>query len=185
MKYFSTMIAAVLLAAVAALGVHAFDPAPAEAADDYAASKCGGGKISLNADEFRSWQLHNDTRKSRGLSRLCVHPALQKAARAHSQDMLDRDYFDHYTKGTGRDPGQRIKSAGYDWRTYGENIGFNQTTPEAMHDAWMHSSGHRHNILNGRFREVGIGAVTGDYNGSRGDYNGSRVTMYTVDFGAR
>ena len=44
---------------------------------------------------------------------------------------------------------------------------------------WMDSSGHRANILDGRFREVGIGTYTGTYKGKKG------YTMYTVDFGRR
>ena len=43
--------------------------------------------------------LHNRKRASRGLPRLCIHPKLQKAARAHPADMIRRDYFSHYTKG--------------------------------------------------------------------------------------
>ena len=43
----------------------------------------------------------------------------------------------------------------------------------------MNSSGHRTNILDGRFREVGIGTATGTFEGKRG------YTMYTVDFGTR
>ncbi len=177
MKYLSAIFAALVLAGVAAFGASVWDPDTAEAASGGKARKCGGGSISLNADELRSFQLHNQSRKQRGVRQLCVHPALQKAARAHSQDMIQRGYFSHNTKGSGRNPGQRLKAAGYKWRTYGENIGFD-STPDAMHKAWMKSSGHRTNILNGSFKEIGIGAVTGNY-------DGRQTTMYTVDFGSR
>lgn len=177
MKYVSAIFAALVLAGVTALGASVWDPDPVEAASGGNARKCGGGTISLNANELRSFQLHNQSRKQNGVRQLCVHPSLQKAARAHSKDMIQRGYFSHDTKGSGRDPGQRLKAAGYDWRTYGENIGYD-SSPDRMHNAWMNSSGHRKNILNGSFKEVGIGAVTGNY-------NGGRTTMYTADFGSR
>jgi uncharacterized protein YkwD len=91
--------------------------------------------------------------------------------------MIERNYFSHDTKGGNEDACERIRRYGYSWRECGENIGYN-STPERMFDAWMSSSGHRANILNGRFREVGIGAYTGDY-------GGYQTTMYTVDFGVR
>ncbi len=53
--------------------------------------------------------LHNRKRASRGLPRLCVHPKLQKAARAHSVDMIRRDYFSHNTKGRNEGPCQRLR----------------------------------------------------------------------------
>lgn len=170
MKRLSTIMAAVVLAGIAAFGISAWDPEPAEAAGKYA-RKCGGGKILLNASEFRSFQLHNNVRKQRNMVQLCVHPRLQQAARAHSRDMLRRNYFRHGKTGA------RLRNFGYRWRTYGENIGYNRT-PAAMHRAWMKSAGHRKNILNRGFREIGVGAVAGNF-------RGNRTTMYTADFGRR
>lgn len=170
MKRLSMVVAAVVLAGVVALGVSAWDPDPAEAAGKQV-RKCGGGKIALNANEFRSFQLHNRVRIQRNMSRLCVHPNLQRAARAHSRDMLRRDYFAHGNTGA------RLKRFGYNWRTHGENIGYNRS-PLAMHRAWMNSPGHRKNMLNRNFREIGIGAVNGNF-------RGSQTTMYTAAFGRR
>lgn len=171
MKYLSTVVAGVMMAVVAAFGLSALASQPVEAASGGYARACGGGKIFLNANELRSLQLHNNTRKQRGVPVLCVHPKLQKAARAHSRDMLQRQYFAHGNTGA------RLKRHGYNWRTYGENIGYN-SSPAAMHKAWMNSSGHRSNILNRNFREIGIGAINGTY-------RGYRTTMYTADFGRR
>lgn len=171
MKYLSTIVAAVIVAGIAALGVSAFDPESAEAAGSYA-PKCGGGKILLNANEFRSFQLHNQTRQQNNLAAFCVHSNLQQAARSHSRDMLERGYFAH------GDTGARLKSFGYAWRAYGENIGYNNTSPDAMHRSWMNSAGHRGNIVNPNFREIGVGAISGNFRGSQG-------VMYTVDFGRR
>jgi hypothetical protein len=72
---------------------------PAEAAGGGYASRCGGGKIFLYATEERLLTLHNNARENHGLKPFCVHPALQRAARAHSKDMIQHDYFSHYTRG--------------------------------------------------------------------------------------
>lgn len=177
LRYVTTILASVFVVTAIALAVSAVGPPAVEAASGGYVAKCGGGKILLNAKEKRSFVLHNKVRNDRNLRPFCVHPALQKAARAHSRDMIRRDYFSHYTKGSGEDPGTRLKRSGYRWRTYGENIGYN-STPDAMFKAWMRSDGHRKNIVNGAFREIGIGTYTGNY-------RGFRTTMYTADFGTR
>jgi len=151
-----------------------------------AAPKCGGGKISLDAKEKAAFSLHNRIRKERNLTPLCVHPALQKAARAHSEDMIRRDYFSHDDKG-GRTFDARLKffgyaPKGYDYYTVGENIAYGSGPygePDSIMNAWMKSEGHRHNILKEEFREIGVGAYTGTYKKTDG------VTMYTADFGVR
>ena len=163
---------AILLAATGLILVDS----PAEAAGGDYASRCGGGEIFLYATEMQMLTLHNDARKTHGLKPLCVHPALQKAARAHSKDMIQHHYFSHYSKGSNEAPCTRIRHFGYAWSSCGENIGHN-ATPEDLFRSWMRSSIHRRNILDGGFREIGIGAYTGDY-------NDSETTMYTVDFGA-
>jgi uncharacterized protein YkwD len=174
----AVVFSALLSGLVVAMVVLAVENPPvAQAASGGYVKKCGGGEIFLNPSEKRTFVLHNRTRRDRALRAFCVHPALQKAARAHSKDMIDRDYFSHDTKGKNESACERIRRFGYRWRECGENIGYN-STPEAMFDAWMKSSGHRANILSGNFREVGIGTNTGDY-------RGLKTTMYTVDFGAR
>jgi hypothetical protein len=69
-------MAAIILAGIAALGGSVLAPDPAEAASGGYARKCGGGAIFLNANEIRSFKLHNDERKQRNISQLCVHPRL-------------------------------------------------------------------------------------------------------------
>ena len=135
----------------------------------------------MNADQKSTFALHNSERRDRDLKPLCVHPALQKAARSHSEDMIRGDYFSHDTKGRDESSCERVRRFGYRWRACvracGENIRYN-STPNKMSSAWMRSSGHRRNILNGKFREVGISDRIRNY-------NGSKTTMYTADFGAR
>lgn len=168
------LLAGVWLAIGTVVGVSALDPGKAQAANTVNVKTCGDGKIALKAAEKRMLELHNQKRKSQGLGRLCVHPALQRAARDHSQDMIRRDYFGH------GNVGKRLKRHGYNWSRYGENIAPDQGSPSpgATFDTWMESQAHRSNILDGKFKEVGIGIATGSH-------NGERKTMWTADFGNR
>ncbi len=176
----------VLLATVAAIGFIVADQESATAAGGKV-NRCGGGKIFLDAKEKKTFALHNEVRRKHNLPTFCVHPALEKAARSHSEDMIRRDYFSHNTKGRGETADERIKRFGYtpqgnDFYMVGENIALGSGTygePESRMRAWMKSPDHRHNILNGKFREIGIGVSTGNYKGTDG------VSMYTVDFGTR
>ena len=162
----------------------------AEAADNYSAPKCGGGSVLLSADEKGVFSLQNEARRKRGLKALCIHPDLQKAARFHSQEEIDNDYMDHDSFDGVRfyeTSRQRLQRFGYTpqgFSTYyiGENIYYGSEGLGEPQDAvtwWMNSPGHRANILNKNFRQVGIGAVSGEYKGSSG------YTAYTVDFGMR
>jgi uncharacterized protein YkwD len=176
MRHIIVVIAAVVVATVGAtVSVSAAEPAEkAETAS--AVRACDGGTIQLKAEEERILNLHNQVRENRRMSRLCVHPALTKAARSQSADMLRKDRLRH------GNVGRRLKKVGYNWLTYGENIALgsgSKGSPESIFKSWMKSRGHRSNILNRRFREVGIGIATGTYKGHK------NVRMYTVDFGTR
>lgn len=177
MRHLAVVLASMVVAFLAAVVVTAGNPQSADAATRV--NSCTGGKIELKDDEKRIFDLQNRERADRGLRKLCVHPKLQKIARSHSKDMVERDYFSHNTKGSGRTPEQRAKRAGYDYRYFGENIGYGDT-PGGVFDMWMKSDDHRKNILNRRFREVGVGADTGHFKPA-----GRTTTVYTVDFGKR
>lgn len=139
------------------------------------------GQIRLNAREKETFLLHNEERQQRNSKPFCVHPKLQRAARAHSEDMIRRDYFSHNTEGGGTFS-QRLKRFGYKGSPTAENIAWGagpHGEPKSRMNAWMDSTGHRSNILDNRFREIGIGIRTGTYEGYEG------AIMYTVDFGIR
>ena len=138
------------------------------------APRRGGGKLFLDAEELRTFALHKDARRDRNLRPFCVHPALLWAARLHTRDMIQRNYFSHITKGTRDDPCDRIRRQGYRYRYCAENIG-SYPTPDSMFKAWMNSPGHRANILNSKYREIGIGL----------DNRPSGNLVFTVDFGTR
>jgi uncharacterized protein YkwD len=162
LRYVTVVFAAAVLATAVALSVSALEPKEAEAAS--AVRSCGGKKVKLNADEERTLHLHNQARKNHGLRPLCVHPKLTKAARAHSAEMIRKDSFGH------GNIGRRLKRFDYNWRIYGENIAGGSGRygrPSNVFKRWMHSSGHRSNILKRGFREVGIGTATGTFKGIR------------------
>lgn len=181
MKQAYILIASFFVALAAVVVLQGMDAPPASAAEGGLVEQCGGGQISLQAKEHETFLKHNKIRRDRGLPTFCVDPKLTEAAEAHSQDMIDRDYFSHDTKGGG-DFAKRIKSYGYNYRTVGENIALGSGTsgsPTSIMKAWMKSPGHKKNILNKSFREIGIGVVVGEYKGT------SNVSMYTVDFGTK
>ena len=183
------VIAVAIFAVVVAVGFSAVNAPPAETALS-TVKTCSDGTIELNSSEKQTLLLHNRARADRGLPRLCVDPKLTKAARAHSQEILDRDYFFHDSH-NGETSGERLErfgytSRGYSYYTVGENIAWGNGpsgSPGSIFESWMNSSGHKANILNKDFRQIGIGARMGafDYNGDT--YEGT--TMYTVDFGTR
>jgi len=186
MKRAAIVVISFLVASIFAVGVSVTDPVVAHGAGGGYVEKCGGGEIFLNEKEEKTFVLHNEIRAKHELPTFCVHPLLQEAARAHSKDMIQRDYFSHNTRGRGGFD-KRLKRFGYDADGYahyrvGENIAYGSGSydePANRMRAWMKSDGHRHNILNGEFREIGVGTYSGDYRG----FNG--VTMYTADFGVR
>ncbi|MCZ4611269.1 CAP domain-containing protein, partial [Streptomyces sp. Lzd4kr] len=117
--------------------------------------------------------LVNKERANAGCGPLEEDSLLNKSAQGHSDDMAARDFFDH-TNPDGADPGQRITAAGYRWSTYGENIAMGQQTPAAVMESWMNSPGHRANILNCSFKDIGVGI-----------HNGPGGPWWTQNFGAK
>ncbi|GAB3848144.1 hypothetical protein GCM10029963_30670 [Micromonospora andamanensis] len=102
--------------------------------------------------------LVNAERAKAGCDALSIDDKLMTAAQRHSQDQADHRNMSH-TGSDGSDPGERIDRVNYSWRTYGENVAWNQRTPAAVMDAWMNSDGHRANILNCSFTEIGVGVA--------------------------
>ncbi|MET8948421.1 CAP domain-containing protein [Streptomyces sp. NPDC004542] len=108
-------------------------------------------------------QLVNAERAKAGCSALTPNATLAKAAQAHSADMAAHRNMSH-TGSDGSSPGDRITAAGYAWGAYGENVAYGYTTPEQVMAGWMSSPGHRANILNCSYKEIGVGlAQPGSY----------------------
>jgi hypothetical protein len=116
----------------------------------------------INTSELVS--LTNSERVSRGLNALTVDSRLVAAAKAKGEDMIAKDYWAHYGP-NGESPWQFILGAGYNYVYAGENLAKDFSSAAPIHSAWMASPSHRDNILNINFENIGIAAVTGEFQG--------------------
>ena len=113
--------------------------------------------------EYEVIRLVNEIRVKNGLNALEADWELSRVARYKSQDMKDNNYFSHTSPVYGS-PFEMIKNFGLSYKSAGENIAKGQTTPQAVVNAWMNSSGHRANILNKSYTKIGVGYVkSGNY----------------------
>jgi uncharacterized protein YkwD len=122
--------------------------------------------------------LLNGIRTQHGLSRFAASTALHDAARAHSDDMIHRDYFDHDSPDQAWDVrvGHYVESS-----LLGEDIAWgtgDYGTPAGIVSQWMHSAPHRHIILMAGLHRIGLGISTGTFDGTPG------AVMATADFSA-
>ncbi|MGL5642488.1 MAG: CAP domain-containing protein [Paraclostridium sp.] len=121
-------------------------------------------KPSTPSGNFASFQqevlnLVNVERTNRGLQPLKFNSELSKVATLKSQDMIDKNYFDH-TSPTYGSPFDMMKQFGISYNAAGENIAMGQETPKEVMNSWMNSPGHRKNILNPDFTELGVGIAS-------------------------
>lgn len=164
-------------------------PAPAtDEANQVAGSESSGCTATLIPVQNAAFEQElvervNAERARAGLSPLKFNEDLAYASRYHANDMLADDYFNHdsYDRVNGSlvmvcGVWDRVKNFYPFDAAAGENIAAGQTTPEQVMAAWMASEGHRANILNPNFRELGVGYYHGD--GGYRDY-------WVQDFGAR
>ena len=162
--------------------------APAEAATGKRASSCSDTRVIPAAGNVAEVEratlcLLNAERGKRELRPLASNQRLARAADRHTDDMVRRGYFAHDSR-NGDSFSDRIRDTGYlskvsSW-VVGENIAWGSgglATADAIVKAWMDSPGHRANILNNRFREIGIGLTLGSPRGGTG-------ATYATEFGA-
>lgn len=103
--------------------------------------------------------LCNQERAAVGAPPLTMDVEAERAAKAHSNDMVQRGYFDHVSA-EGWTPGDRLRATGAgNYVGSGENIAAGQQSPAEVMQAWMTSPGHRANILNPDFTHLGVGVV--------------------------
>ncbi|MEU4814847.1 MULTISPECIES: CAP domain-containing protein [Micromonospora] len=126
----------------------------------------GGGSTStkatattgLSAELQKVVTIVNQERAKAGCKALTVNAKLNLAAQRHSQDQADHKKMDH-TGSDGSQPWDRVKAAGYSYRMVGENVAWNYQTPAAVMEGWMNSEGHRKNILNCSYTQIGVGVA--------------------------
>lgn len=114
--------------------------------------------FATTTSEYRVLTLINIEREERGLERLTMDEKLSAAAYEHASDMSDHNYLAH-TSPNGSTMGSRLRDAGARFTTAGENIARGYKTALSVVSGWMNSRGHRANILNRRYRKVGIARV--------------------------
>ena len=118
-----------------------------------------GTTVGLTADEQRMLNLVNSERAKMGLSALRANLKVTEVARLKAGEMIAKNYFSH-TSPTYGSPFDMMKQFGVSYRYAGENLAGAPGT-DIAHTNLMNSPGHRANILNGNYREVGIGIING------------------------
>lgn len=111
---------------------------------------------SVKALEDEVIRLVNAERAKKGLGMLKANWQLSRVARYKSQDMVNKNYFSH-TSPTYGSPFKMMESFGLKFSAAGENIAYGQRTPAEVMNAWMNSPGHRSNILNPTYNQIGVG----------------------------
>lgn len=120
----------------------------------------------------------NEQRANNGnLTPLHLNPKLSAAAEAKINDMFAQQYFEHDSP-DGKGPADIIRASGYEYLVVGENLALgNFENDEILVQAWMDSPGHRANILNGKFLEIGVAV-------RRGEFEGKQVWLAVQEFGS-
>jgi len=109
-------------------------------------------------------ELTNQERVNLGLNPVVANSLLNQAAAAKAADMFDKDYWAHQSP-SGQEPWSFLDQAGYDYRVAGENLARDFSNPVSVVEAWMKSPTHRENILNPKFKEIGVAVVDGNLGG--------------------
>ena len=128
--------------------------------DDNNSSNING----FSKEQVEVLNLVNKERKANGLKPLTLNKELSNVANIKSRDMIEKGYFDH-TSPTYGSPFDMMKKFNISYNTAGENIAMGQKTPSEVMNSWMNSSGHRANILNSTYTELGVG-IQKDSNGT-------------------
>ncbi len=120
--------------------------------------------------------LTNQARERMGLPALRVNKSLNEAARRKAADMFAFNYWAHVSP-SGRTPWSFFQEVGYRYTVAGENLAKDFTDADSVVQAWMASPTHRDNIVDARFRDIGVAVV-------RGELNGVKTTLVVQLFGA-
>lgn len=138
------------------VGSEILNPAPLKVTSQYKDVILNSNKIFLET---------NIQRNNTNILPLFRNSALDKAALAKANDMFKNQYFEHNSP-AGVTPADLVKSFGYNYIVTGENLILgNFSTEQELVLAWMASPGHKANILNKRYTEIGIAIVKGTYKG--------------------
>lgn len=117
-------------------------------------------------------KLHNKERRDDGKKPLALNAKLSAAAQSYADYLAKSGKFSHTAKGT---MSSRVKDAGYKPKAVGENIAVGQSSVPSVVKSWLHSEGHKKNILSKSYTEVGFG-IARDKKGR---------LLWVTDFGDR
>ena len=117
----------------------------------------------------------NVERQENTLSSLKINTQLNEAAQAKANDMVARDYWAHVTP-DGKEPWAFINTTGYSYTAAGENLAYGFATSDETVQGWMNSAGHRANILNNEYSEVGFGIA----NSKNYQHTGSETIIVAI-----
>lgn len=122
-------------------------------------------------------QMANADRQNFGLPALKENPVLERAAYLKAQDMLKNGYFSHMSP-AGVTPWYWFSLSGYNYRYAGENLAIGFLDSSEVNEAWLDSPSHKANILNNKYKEIGIAVATGNF-------QGAETTIVVQLFGAK
>ncbi len=131
-------------------------------------------KVSANISYDEILSGHNAARAQNGLKPLKTSTLLNQSAAAKARDMLASDCWSHYCP-EGKDWRDYFFAVGYNYQQAGENLAEGFSNPNTLISSWMNSPTHRANILNSDFTDIGIGIVTGNFQGKE---NNSLIVIH-------
>lgn len=131
--------------------------------------------VTASIDQSRVIELTNIEREKNGLPKVFENEALNKAARLKGENMFAENYWAHFAP-SGKTPWDFILGAGYRFTFAGENLAKNFYSSDEVVAAWMDSRTHRDNLLNGKYKDIGVAVV-------EGVLNGQKTTLIVQEFG--
>lgn len=120
--------------------------------------------IASDITAEKVFELTDESRDQTGEGPLILNSKLVRAANKKADDMITNNYFSH-TSPEGVTPWKWIDAESYDYNYAGENLAMDFQSAEKMEDAWMASPTHRANILNSKYKEIGVAVKLGNLNG--------------------
>lgn len=122
--------------------------------------------ISGNIDQKKLIELTNAERAKNGLSPVLENAALDQAAQLKAQNMFSENYWAHFAP-SGKSPWDFILGSGYKFTYAGENLAKNFYESDDVVSAWMNSKTHKDNLLNPKYKDIGIAVLEGNLNGQK------------------
>ncbi len=141
----------------------------------YGYTKPGVLGISSNIDQKKIIELTNIERQKIGLSPVTENSELDAAAEKKGENMIAENYWAHFAP-SGKTPWDFILAAGYHFTFAGENLAKNFYSSDEVVKAWMNSPSHRDNLLNSKYKDIGIAVV-------EGNLDGQKTTIVVQEFG--